>query len=366
MIAFLLAAGAAVIAALVGVVVMTKAISRLALFQKIKNKWIRGIVAVLVIAAVIFVTSEVWTMENAVVVFVAFFAFYVLCALLAKLAEKIRKKQLAHDLVFLVSVGLSLIYLGGGFYRCNHVFRKEYNLHTNKDVSLKIALIADSHLSVTLDGEKFKKQMDRIEEEQPDILVIAGDFVDDWSKKEDMLAATEALGKMNLKYGVWYAYGNHDVGFYNSRDFSAADLERALEENGVHILSDEMAVVSDKFVLAGRDDYSTSGSGAYRLKTAELLEGADEGKYIVVLDHEPNDYADEAASKADLVLSGHTHGGQLAPFNYFGEWFGVNDKTYGYEKRNNTEFIVTSGISDWNLQFKTGTRSEYVIINIGK
>ena len=64
------------------------------------------------------------------------------------------------------------------------------------------------------------------------------------------------------------------------------------------------------------------------------------------------------------MLSGHTHGGQLLPINRIGELFGVNDRTYGHENINGTDFIVTSGISDWEVIFKTGTKSEYVIINI--
>ena len=66
----------------------------------------------------------------------------------------------------------------------------------------------------------------------------------------------------------------------------------------------------------------------------------------------------------DLVLSGHTHGGQLIPINRVGELLGANDRTYGRETREGTEFIVTSGISDWALGFKTGTKSEIVMISI--
>ncbi len=65
-------------------------------------------------------------------------------------------------------------------------------------------------------------------------------------------------------------------------------------------------------------------------------------------------------------LSGHTHGGQMFPINILGELTGANDNTYGYEKRKNTEFIVTSGISCWAIKFKTGTRSEYVVLNISE
>ena len=52
------------------------------------------------------------------------------------------------------------------------------------------------------------------------------------------------------------------------------------------------------------------------------------------------------------------------PFNFMGEWMGLDDKRYGLERRGNTDFIVTSGISDWAIQFKTGCRSEYVVIDV--
>ena len=85
---------------------------------------------------------------------------------------------------------------------------------------------------------------------------------------------------------------------------------------------------------------------------------------MIVIDHQPTDYANQALAEVDLVLSGHTHGGQLFPFNQVGKWIGANDRIYGHEKRNKTDFIVTSGISDWAIKFKTGTKSEYVVINI--
>ena len=94
------------------------------------------------------------------------------------------------------------------------------------------------------------------------------------------------------------------------------------------------------------------------------LEGRTGQKNSIVLDHQPHDYDAQTAAGVDLVLSGHTHGGQLFPVNYMGEWTGENDKTYGLEKREHTNFIVTSGISDWAIKFKTGCKSEYVVINI--
>lgn len=83
------------------------------------------------------------------------------------------------------------------------------------------------------------------------------------------------------------------------------------------------------------------------------------------MNNQPCDYANQAKSGVDLVVSGHTHGGQLFPLMNIENLTGLgDDRVYGYEKRDNTNFIVTSGISDWEIRFKTGCKSEYVIVNI--
>ncbi len=97
---------------------------------------------------------------------------------------------------------------------------------------------------------------------------------------------------------------------------------------------------------------------------AELTQGLDREKYWIVLDHQPQDFAAQADSGADMVLSGHTHGGWLFPVNYINAWLAADNLVYGHESRGDTDFIVTSGISDWAMQFRTGCKSEYVIVDI--
>ncbi len=135
--------------------------------------------------------------------------------------------------------------------------------------SIKLALIADSHTGTTFDGDGFAEHVKEIQAQNPDAVLIVGDFVDD-------------------------------------------------------------------------------------------------DKYQIVMDHQPADYAHEKAAGVDLVLSGHTHGGQLLLVKLFQEITGMggNDQIYGLENIDGSDFLVTSGISDWAIKFKTGCRSEYVIIDI--
>ena len=197
--------------------------------------------------------------------------------------------------------------------------------------------------------------MEKLSKIDTDLFVIVGDFVDDDTSKTDMIKGCEALSLLKPKYGVYYVFGNHDRGYFNNREYTGDDLVNELKKNNVKVLVDEV-IEHDKFYIIGREDKRRN-----RKTIDELVDGLS-NKYKIVLNHQPTDY-DNEKDKVDLVLSGHTHGGQLLPLGPIGRLSG-NDSEYGLKKINNTNFIVTSGISDWSIHFKTGTKSEYVIINI--
>ena len=126
------------------------------------------------------------------------------------------------------------------------------------------------------------------------------------------------------------------------------------------VLKDETVQITDKIYLIGRRDRSMQD----RLSMQELTEDLDKDRYMIVLDHQPHDFAAQTESGVDLVLCGHTHGGQMWPVGLLGECSGANEKTYGLEVRDNTTFIVNSGISDWAIPFKTACIAEFGVIDI--
>ncbi len=319
---------------------------------------VTGIIAV----CINFVNAIVCVMYLAMIWAVSDLAFWLL--------EKLGHITFAHYYAGWTALVITLAALSAGWYWDHHVWKTEYTLKTAKNVEpLKIIMFADSHMGTTFDAEGFAAHLKVIEAQNPDLVIVAGDYVDDGTTKEQMTKATQALGQMQTKYGVYFVFGNHDRGYYGAdyRGFSAAELIVELEKNGIKVLRDEVALVADQFYIIGRRDYSVERERHGKRKSMqELVQNLDQGKYMIVADHQPADYKNQAASGVDLVLSGHTHGGQLFPFNQVGKWIGANDLVYGHEKRQNTDFIVTSGISDWAIKFKTGTKSEYVVINIEK
>ena len=262
----------------------------------------------------------------------------------------------------IVAILITVIYLGYGFYSAYDVKKTTYNLTTAKNISdLRIAQISDVHLGTTFDGYGFKKYVQEIIKEKPDLIVLTGDFVDDSSTKKDIEVALESFKDANIKYGIYFIFGNHDKGYSKGIDFNEKYLKEELAKNNVKVLEDQV-VTFDNIILVGRQDKSVSN----RRPAYGLISELDKEKYIIVLDHQPNDYARLSKTNADLVLSGHTHGGQMLPLGYIGLLMKSNDQVYGLKKIENTNFIVSSGISNWAVKFKTGAIAEYVIINIKK
>ena len=297
-----------------------------------------------------------------IVVLIHLALFWLIADLIGLAVRRVRKKESRLYIPGAAAILFTAVYLGFGWYLAHHVFRTDYSFTTEKSLgqdSLRVVEIADLHLGITLDGDQFAEEMKRVEEESPDIVIIAGDFVDDDSQKADMIKACAALD-IKTTYGVYFVYGNHDKGYYSYRDFDSEQLDAELVKNNVTILRDETVLVNDSFYITGRRDKSEGE----REDMASLSRGLDPSKYHIVIDHQPNSYSEEAESGADLVLSGHTHGGHIWPAGQIGLLIGANDRIYGTEVREDTTFVVTSGISGCAIPFKTGTKSEYVVIDI--
>ena len=319
---------------------------------------ISGILAI----CIDFVNAVICIMYLAMIWAVSDFVFY--------LIEKFANITFEHSYSGWTAILITIIVLATGWYLDHKVWQTDYEINTNKDIpNLKIAMFADSHIGTTFDAEGFAKHLKSIEAQNPDLLVIVGDYVDDGTTRDQMIKSTRSLGQIKTKYGIYYVSGNHDKGYYGAahRGFSEQDLFNELTKNGIIVLQDKNILIDDSFYIIGRRDYSeVKEQGGYRMSMKDLTKNIDKNKYMIVLDHQPVEFAQDADAEVDLVLSGHTHGGQLFPFNQVGKWIKANDMIYGHEKRQKTDFIVTSGISDWAIKFKTGTKSEYVIINIKK
>jgi Predicted phosphohydrolases len=266
----------------------------------------------------------------------------------------------------LVPVIITGIILSCGYYSMGNIKETDYTIYTDKAIrqqGYRVAMIADLHFGTTMDVGKLKKYADEIEEKKPDMVVLCGDIVDQRTTLPQMESAAKVLGNIKSTYGTIYIYGNHDKSRGSNRNFSEEQLRNNLINSGITVLEDEIKNINSEFTVIGRKDKGFSSENN-RKPIAELLNKADTQSFLLLLDHQPSGLQENSTYGVDLQLSGHTHGGQIWPAGVLNGIFGIGELNYGYKKINKSQFIVSSGMAGWGYPIRTGSKSEFVIIDL--
>ena len=333
------------------------------IISRINNKkisWIITIIPILFLIGYI-----IYDNINGIIILLYLSFFMLFSDFVFWIIKKILKREFKYYISGLIAILVTIAYLTNAYYLAHHVVQTNYTVITEKEIGVekfRIAQISDVHIGATMNGDEFINYMKKINKTKPDIVVVTGDFIDDDTSKEDMIKGCKGLSILGSKYGVYYINGNHDAGYFNMRGYSYDDLKEELEKNNVIILEDEYKKINDYFYVVGRVDNRYQE----RKSIDELVKDIDKTKFIIDLNHQPTDYLNEKNANVDLVLSGHTHGGQVFPLGPLSVLTGINDSYYGLKKIDNTVFIVNSGLGDWALKFKSSAISEYGIIDIVK
>lgn len=222
---------------------------------------------------------------------------------------------------------------------------------------LNIVAAADLHLS-TIDGEKLLSNVvDKINSLNPDIILLSGDTVDD--KPEILLnrGIGEAFRRLNPKYGIYSVNGNHE--FINEVEPSV----KYKKKYGMKVLRDNYELVDSSFYVVGREDTTMSQfTGKQRKTLRQIVESIDSNHPMILLDHTPFRLEEAQQNNIALQLSGHTHHGQIWPANIITGM--IYELSWGYKKKGNTHYYVTSGAGTWGPPVRTGSKSEIVNIKI--
>lgn len=271
----------------------------------------------------------------------------------------------------IIAFGITAVIFIYGHYNMMHVVQTDYTIYTDKEIrkeGYRAALIADVHFSVSVDLNTLKEKCDEISSNNVDMVFLCGDIVDENTSKDNMEQVFKAFSEIKSTYGVYYVYGNHDRQLYrNNRKYTEEELKSAIESFGITILQDEKAEAGDEIVVVGREDASyhqTLGKSEERDSIEELIKDIDKDRFIIVLDHQPKEYEENSMVGTDLILSGHTHAGQMWPVNIAFKFLKFDDAVYGYTKIDATQAFITSGFAGWGYSVKTSSPAEYVIIDI--
>jgi predicted MPP superfamily phosphohydrolase len=222
---------------------------------------------------------------------------------------------------------------------------------------LNMVFAADLHLS-TIDGERLLKRIvEKINSVNPDLILFAGDVVDDKASILRNRGIGESFNLLKPKLGVYTINGNHE--FINNVEPSV----KFLEKSGMKVLRDNYELVDSSVYIIGREDFTMKQFTGKRRKTLEQIVETVENKYPkILLDHTPVKLERAVNNGIDLQLSGHTHHGQIWPAHIITNI--IYELSWGYKQKGNTQFYVTSGAGTWGPPVRTGSKSEIVNIKI--
>jgi predicted MPP superfamily phosphohydrolase len=209
---------------------------------------------------------------------------------------------------------------------------------------IRIALFADTHIGLYRGWDSLRRVVDRVNEERPDIVLIPGDFIFG-SKFDDIRKNLSPL--KNLDSPAYAVLGNHDFG---KSEYVSDEVKSALKDCGITVMDNRVLRVQangHEIVLAGLSDYLVGGPD-YR-----ILDNIMEEDFSIVLAHNPDAVHSFPNNTADLIVSGHTHAGQVRiPFIYKH----VIPTDYGFDQGeydvNGMKVFITAGLGQVGLPLR--------------
>lgn len=293
------------------------------------------------------------------------FVIFGLSDLVLTIAKKIITVQAKSELiVWLVSTVLIVVLFCYGSWQAQQIKTISYQVTIDKSASnrpktVKAVLISDLHLGYVNDAKKLEKIVTKINQLHPDIVFISGDLFDgNYKALQDTQQMEKQFKRLSSTYGTYLCWGNHDAGETFEK------MKALVKASNITLLEDEMTVVGEELLVVGRKDSSPIGSqDGSRKSIQEQFNKVGNKLPKIILDHQPSNI-DEYKHANELILSGHTHQGQIFPFNLVTKAYFTVDYGYYRKNENSPQVIVSSGVGTWGPPMRIGTQSEIVQIDI--
>ena len=251
-------------------------------------------------------------------------------------------------------IALSLLISLVGVYRAvvPHVVTYDVSIKDLPDEwnNKAIVQISDVHLGPVYRQRFFYRLIAQINELKPEAVFITGDLFD--GMESDFAWLNHPLNRLDAPKGVYYGFGNHDLYLGFDR------VVNLLKGNRVTILDNRLEIVDGLQIIG----INYSFDNDFNLEKAILAQsGYSEAKPSILLFHAPKNVALAESAGIDLQLSGHTHDGQIWPFNFIAKW-AHQGHGYGLFTEGDFNLIVNGGAGSWGPPMRTAARSEIVKI----
>ncbi|MCA9383003.1 metallophosphoesterase [Candidatus Dojkabacteria bacterium] len=293
--------------------------------------------------------------------------------ILLVLTKKFNKlKQYFSTLIILIILCQALLIYGSYIEpRWIDVRHENIQLNENGNSELKVVIVSDFHVGPYKQDDFVAKAVEKINEQNPDLVLMPGDFIYSYPDQADFLYP---LADLEAELGVYAVLGNHDygVGRKNKDDYNAEGaiakseyVVQKLEEFGVTVLRNEIVEIDhdNKLKLLGLEDIWGS---RFDFNMDEFDISDDDT--VIFLEHNPDIVLYDEAEFSDLIISGHTHGGQIRlPF-----WGPVpelptvlgKEYDYGQFEYEGKQLYITKGIGEMGPRARLFARPEIVVVKL--
>lgn len=269
--------------------------------------------------------------------------------------ERMASMRMKPYLMLLVLIVLGLIW---GIAETNWIRVRRYNYQHSAFSGLKIAFLSDFHYKNRYDGQKIRRAIKKVSREKPDLIILGGDYTEDDGTKLE--AVFELLKDLKAPLGVYYITGNHDY-----LPGMKETLEVWAQRYGIQSLNNRSYWIPYNGVrlkLGGIPDMDHEHP-----VLATTLSDVTEDDFVILASHQPDfvmELKPEDRARIDLMLCGHTHGGQMTLFSYAP----YIPSRYGQRFRSGridvegVTVIVSNGVGETQIPLRYFAPAEVVLI----
>lgn len=259
--------------------------------------------------------------------------------------------------VFAVLCLISAVMVITGYVNATSPIVKEVQFDLSESRSTakeyRIAVFSDLHAGKLMTRDRVGSVVNMVNSLTPDMVFMVGDILDDLDA--EFTQAADELARIKAPLGKYAVFGNHE--YYLGDEWA----RQMLEKQGISILSDKSEVVDGQFLLVGRNDFAAPIRNGSRMALSKIIPESN-GLPVVLLDHTPHYLEDAQENGVALQLSGHTHNGQLFPFNLIVER--LYEEEFGTYRKGKTWYYVSCGVGFWGPPLRTNSRPEIVLLKI--
>jgi predicted MPP superfamily phosphohydrolase len=268
--------------------------------------------------------------------------------------RKVLKKSFDVSSLFLAS-SLS----ARSFYEVHQLQIEKVDIKIkNLKQKYKIAQLSDIHIGGLIDKEYISNMVKMTNSLDADIVVITGDLID--TKVKYAQDAINELKNLESKYGVFFIVGNHE--YFHNID----EIIGVVKSIGINVLENSSQYIGDDglgFNLVGVYDLFGFRAGHHIPDFRQAMSNIDKNSPTILLAHQPRYILDTDVFGVDLVLSGHTHGGQIYPFRTL---VALQQKYVAglYQHTKNTQIYINRGTGFWGPPMRLGSMPEITLLSL--